>query len=180
MNKKVTVILYILILLAIVAMFVGIYYTYNLKTNKKDNTNITTKTINLLIEYENGSKINLNKLEYDKDYNFNFSIINDSKDEIGNYKLVFDIITPLENRINDNFIYSLIGSTTSFDNKNKMIDIRESIVPVSNKELGVGYITPGTTHKYELKLKINKSDKEKDYLKNKIFVGRIKVVSNNE
>ena len=179
MNKKFNMVLYIFVLIAILIMFAGTSYAYYRQTHKPKETNVTIKNINLLIEYDNGSKLNLKNLEFDKEYDYNFNIINDSKDEIGEYKLVFEIITPLENIIRDNFIYTLESNSTSSDTVNELVIKNNSVVPISNVELGVGKITPNNTHSYKLKLIIKKDDLDKSYLKNKIFVGRIKVVSNN-
>ena len=99
--------------------------------------------------------------------------------EIGDYKLVFEIITPLDKMIRDNFVYSLESSSKSNDNTNKLVSKSTTIVPVSNQELGVGKITPNNIHSYKLKLKINKNDLDKNYLKDRIFVAKINVVSNN-
>ena len=179
MNKKFNILLYIFILLAVLVMFAGTSYAYYLQFYKVDETNVTIKSINLLTQYDNGNKLNLKKLEFDKEYEYNFSVINDTKDEIGDYKLVFEIITPLDKMIRDNFVYSLESSSKSNDNTNKLVSKSTTIVPVSNQELGVGKITPNNIHSYKLKLKINKNDLDKNYLKDRIFVAKINVVSNN-
>ena len=179
MNKKFNIVLYIFVLIAIIIMFAGTSYAYYRQVHKDTNTNVTIKNINLLIEYDNGSKINLKNLEFDKEYEYNFNVINDSEDEIGEYKLLFEIITPLDNVIKDNFVYSLESNSNSNDSTNVLVSKNDTIVPVSNKELGVGKITPKNTHNYKLKLIINKKDLDSKYLKGRIFIGRIKVVSNN-
>ena len=82
MHKKSTTILYIIILIVVLAMFCGTTYSYYKRVIKKDEANVTVKVINLLVEYDNGSKINLNNFKYDEEYIHTFSIINDSEDEI--------------------------------------------------------------------------------------------------
>ena len=180
MNKKFTVFLYIFILVAVIAMFCGTAYAYYKKVIADDEANVTIKTINLLVEYDKGSKINLENLKYDQEYTHSFSIRNDSADEIGNYKLGLEIITPLTKAVDENFIYSLECLTEASDNTNKLVNITDGVVPVANKEIGSGVITPNTTHECNLKLKVKNNNQDKEYLKGKIFIARIKVLSSNE
>ncbi len=180
MNKKFHVIMYIIILIVVLAMFSGTAYAYYKKVIVKDEANVTIKTINLLVEYDKGSKINLNDFKYDEEYSHSFSINNDSVDEIGKYKLQFEIITPFNKAIDDNFIYNLECTTESADNINKLIKIEDTPVPVSNKEIGSGVITPNTVHNCKVNFKVKNNNQDKEYLKDKIFVAKVKVLSSNE
>ena len=180
MNKKLTVVLYVFILLAVIAMFCGTAYAYYKKVMVKDEANVTIKTINLLVEYDKGSKINLENLKYDQDYTSSFTIRNDSVDEIGKYKIQLEIITPLTKSIDENFIYTLECNTEASDTTNKLVNLNETIVPVANKEIGQGVITPNTTHECKINFKIKSNDQNKDFLKDKIFISRVKILSNNE
>ena len=180
MKKKVTIFLYIFILLAVIAMFCGSAYAYYKKVLVKDEANVTVKTVNLLVEYDNGSKINLENLKYDEEYNHSFEIRNDSEDEIGKYKLQFEIVTPFTKSVDENFIYNLECLTPSSDNINKLVNITDGIVPVSNKEIGEGVITPKGSHACKVVFKVVNNKQDKDYLKDKIFIAKIKVLSNNE
>lgn len=180
MNKKSTTILYIIILIVVLAMFCGTTYSYYKRVIKKDEANVTVKVINLLVEYDNGSKINLDNFKYDEEYNHTFSIINDSEDEIGKYKLQFEIITPFNKSIDDNFIYNLECSTKEEDKINKLVNIDNTPVPVSNKEIGEGTITPSNTHTCKLSFKVKNNNQDKNYLNNKVFVAKMKVLSSSE
>ena len=180
MKKKVTIFLYIFVLLAVIAMFCGTAYAYYQKVVKKDEANVTVKTVNLLAEYDNGSKINLENLKYDEEYTHSFAIRNDSEDEIGKYKLQFEIITPLTKAIDENFIYNLECLTEASDNTNKLVNITDGVVPVANKEIGEGVITPNTSHLCKATFKVKNNNQDKEYLKDKIFVAKIKVLSSNE
>ena len=177
MNKKFHIVLYIIILIVVLAMFCGTAYAYYKKVVVKDEANVTIKTINLLVEYDNGSKINLSDFKYDEEYNHSFVIKNDSEDEIGKYKLQFEIITPFNKSIDENFVYSLECTTESADNINKLVNLEETVVPVSNKEIGEGVITPNSTHNCNAKFKVKDNNQD---LKDKIFVAKIKVLSSNE
>ncbi len=180
MNKGKTVILYIIILIAILAMFCGTAYSYYKRVIVKDEANVTIKTINLLVEYDKGSKINLNNIKFDEEYTHELNIINDSEDEIGKYKLQFEIITPFSKSIDENFIYDLVCESESQDNINKLINISNSVVPVANKEIGEATITPNNTHTCKFIFKVLNKNQENGYLKNKIFVAKIKVLSSNK
>ena len=180
MNKKFSIILYIVILLVVIAMFCGTAYAYYKKVIVKDEANVTIKTINLLVEYDSGSKIDIKDFEYGKEYTHSFSIRNDSEDEIGKYKLQYEIITPFDKAIDDNFIYNLECTTENTDNDNKLISVVDSAVPVFNKEIGSGVITPNSTHVCNFKFKVKNNNQDKDYLKNKVFIAKIKVLSSNE
>ena len=180
MKKKVTIFLYIFILLAVIAMFCGTAYAYYKKVIVKDEANVTVKTINLLVEYDNGSKINLEDLKYDQEYTHSFIIRNDSDDEIGKYKIQLEIITPFTKAVDENFIYNLECDTPSSDNVNKLVSITDGVVPVSNKEIGEGTITPNNSHACKIVFKIKSDNQDKEYLKNKIFVAKVKILSSNE
>ena len=180
MKKKFTVILYIFILIAVIAMFCGTAYAYYKKVIVKDEANVTIKTISLLVEYDKGSKISLENLKYDQEYTHSFSIRNDSADEIGKYKLGLEIITPLTKAVDENFIYNLECLTEASDTTNKLVNITDGVVPVANKEIGQGVITPNTNHLCKLTFKIKNNNQEKDYLKDKIFIAKVKILSSNE
>lgn len=179
-KNKFQIVLYVLILIAVLAMFSGTAIYYYNKVIKPKNVNIEIKTINLLVEYNNSNQISLNNIKYGEQEPFSFTVRNDSKDEIGNYRIEFEIITPLDNMIDENFIYDLECETNSSDTEDKTITIKDGIVPVSNKDIGSATITPGNTHQYTLKLNLVKNNQDKDYLKDKIFVAKIKVLSVNE
>lgn len=172
---KFNIILYIIVLVAVLIMFLGIAYTYYIKVIKVKNVDINIENYNLLIEYNNGSKIIENKLfsKFEKEYSF--SITNDSSDTIGNYKLTFEIITPFENMINNNFVFTLDGKSLSDDSTNKVVINNETPIPVGNKVLGEAVITPSNTHEYKLTLKMLEDKYPKNYFNDKMFVARIKV-----
>ncbi len=180
MNKKIAIFLYIIIFVAIIAMFCGTAYAYYKRVVVKDDANVTVKTVNLLVEYDKGSKINIDNFKYDEEYEHRFSIRNDSEDEIGKYKIQFEIITPFSKAVDENFIYDLECLTEKSDNTNKLVNIENGVVPVANKEIGSGVITPSTTHGCNLKLKVKNNNQDKEYLKGKIFIARIKILSSNE
>ena len=180
MKKKVTIFLYIFILLAVIAMFCGSAYAYYKKVLVKDEANVTVKTVNLLVEYDNGSKINLENLKFDEEYTHSFVIRNDSADEIGKYKIQLEIITPFTKAVDENFTYNLECLTPSSDNINKLVNITDGIVPVSNKEVGEGVITPNNNHACKVIFKVKNNNQDKEYLKDKIFVAKVKVLSSNE
>lgn len=173
-KSKLTVILYIVIMLFVLIMSVLLTKSYYDKTNKKDE--IILKYINLLTTYENGNKINLTSINKGLEQQYKFSVSNSSIDSIGNYKVTLKVITPLSNTIDNNFVYTLESNTTSDDKANVLITKEETPVPISTKDIGSATITPDATHNYTLTIKYNDT-KEKVNLKGKIFVCEINIVS---
>ena len=169
--NKFTMILYIFILIFIVLMLVGLAYSYNKRLHKNDKKNVTENKVTYLVEFEKGSQINLNNLWIGYEDSYEFSISNDSKDTIGNYKLTFEVITPISNNVDENIVYTLKDSV------DKVIDKSETPVPVSNKELGEGVIVPGGTHKYKLTIKVKDNGQDRNYLNGKVLSAKIKVTN---
>ena len=175
--NKFTIILYIFVLIFIVLMLVGLAYSYNKKLHKNDKKNVTENKVTYLVEFEKGSQINLNNLYVGYEDSYEFSISNDSKDTIGNYKLTFEVITPISNNVDENIVYTLEGLSESKDSTDKVIDKSETPIPVSNKELGQGVIVPGGTHKYKLTIKVKDSGQDRNYLNGKVLSAKIKVTN---
>lgn len=174
-KNKMTIVLYLIIMLIVLIMSVGLTILYFNKVNKNNN-NVLVKYINLLTTYENGNKINLNSINKGLEKKYAFSVSNSSKDSVGNYKVTLKVITPLSNTIDNNFVYVLESSTQSEDKNNILVEKEETPVPMSTKDIGSATITPDTTHDYVLTIRYN-NVKDKVDLNGRIFVCEIDIVS---
>ena len=171
MNKKEKTfftILFLLIFITLITMAVGIGYTYyNEKNNANNEVDVIVKNISLLLSYDSSNKIYLNGLNNGLDYNYNFSIANDSKDYQVNYKLVLNIDSPYRGTDASKLSYTLKSSLKRQDNNDKTIELKKEEIPAKNTVLGEGTITPEQIHYYTLNIKYNGQSN------NGIFIGGI-------
>ncbi len=174
-KNKSYLIIYCLIYLSVLTMTIGLGISYYNNHIKDHSDIISYKKLNLLVKYDKTDNISLTNLRYNYNDTYTFSIENFSEDTIGKYKLVFEVITPSSNIINENFVYTLNSESLSNDKTNEIINRNETPIPIVSKDLGTGIITPGNTHKYTLNLKLKNS--KTNYLVEKVFVAKISVVS---
>ena len=176
-NKKIGTTLYVIVLIAVFVMFATTAYAYYSKVLKNKDNDVVVKNFNMLLLFDKGNQINATNLKNGWQESREFTIENYSKDTIGKYKIVLEIITPLSNMIDEKFIYTLEGVSESKDTSNKVINVSETPVPVVTKELTTGMITPENTHKYKITFKLNNSNI--NYSKDSIFAVRIKIANDN-
>ena len=175
--SKFNLILYILIFIFLVLMFSGTFYLYYIKEIKSnDEPKIIYNNVNLLVNYSYKDTIDLKTLNPGFTESYDFSIENSSSDITANYKIMFEVITPLSNMIDENFVYTLESTSDKVDNTNKLVSKNETPVPISNKELGTAVITPQNKHSYKLTLQVKSNGQAYNYLNGKIFVARIKIM----
>ena len=174
-SKKFNIVIYLLVLVALFTMFIGTSYAYYIKTIKNgDETKVVIKSSNMLLRFYDGNQINAYDIEPNWESTYNFSIENYSPDTAGKYKIIFDIEKPLTDSIEDNFVFELTGKSSK-NNKDKLVIKNEQPVPISSTELGVGNISVGSLHDYELKLKLKDNGKDQNYLNGKVFIAKITV-----
>ena len=106
-DNKFNLLFSLIVLLGVFIMLVACTYSYYMKEIKKDNKDVTINTITMSMQYFNQENIELSNLKPGFTYKYNFSVNNYSEDIIGKYKLIFDIETPLNNNIDEDFTYSL-------------------------------------------------------------------------
>ena len=174
-TNKFSILLYIVVLLSIFAMFAGMFYMYYKNVIKKDDTNVIVKNLNMLVSFDNNSQINIHGIKPGQEESISFSVENYSEDTIGKYRIIAEVITPLSNMIDENFVYSLEGETENKDTSNRVVSIIDTPVPVVSKELGSASITPNNKHNYKLTVKLNKDVDSKKYSKDSLFSLRIKI-----
>lgn len=173
MKNKLLRNIYIIIFVFVFSMSLGIFINYYNNNIKDKKYNIIEKKYNLLINYDKTDSITLKDLKYNSDLVYTFKINNFSKDTIGKYKVIFDVITPASNIIDENLVYTLEGKTNVNDNSSIVVNKSETPLPIVTKELGLSSITPGDTHEYKLTLKLKNNNK--DYLKDKVFTSVIRI-----
>lgn len=175
MENKKNIILYIIILVAIIAMFSSYYFLYQKRVVEPSNKEKIINNFSMLLTFNKDSQINVHNIKPGwMDYR-EFSIENFSTDTIGKYKIVLEIITPLSNMIDKDFVYDVVGTTQSADKSNKVINVSETPIPVITKDLGNAVITPKTIHNYKISLYLKKSAKK--YPLGSIFSVKIKVIN---
>ena len=178
-SKKLNVYVYLIVLICVFIMFVGMFLTYYVKSSKNDKKNVIRNDILMSLTYDGKDQININNIKPGWEDKLVFSLSNYSKDSISKYKMVLEIITPLSNMVDEDFIYDIEGVSDSKDNNNNLINISNTPVPVITKELNGGVITPGTTHNYTISFKLNKSANKNKYTNNSLFSCKIKILNDN-
>lgn len=171
-NNKTNLLFSLIVLLGVFIMLISCIYLYYIKEVKKDNNNIKINSLTMSMQYYNSENIELANLKPGFTYKYNFSINNYSEDVIGKYKLVFDIETPLNNNIDEDFTYSLEATSDSNDKTNSLIYKNNMTVPSQSLVIGSGVITPNNKQYYTLKLNIKNNSDIKKYL-GKVFIAKI-------
>lgn len=171
-SNKFNLLLSLIVLLGVFAMLASCFYSYYLKENKKNNKRIIVNNITMSMQYFNSENIELADLKPGFTYTYNFTINNYSEDIIGKYKLVFDIETPLNNTIDEDFTYSLSSTSNSTDKTNSLIYKTNLPVPTQSQVIGSGAITPNNKQYYTLKLNIKNNSDIKKYI-GKAFIAKI-------
>ena len=147
------------------------YYVKSIKNN--DNTKVVVKTANMLLRYYEGNQINAMNIKPNWEETLDFSIENYSGDTVGRYKIYLDIISPLTENIDENFVYSLEATSNKNSSTNKLVSISETSVPVSKTTLGIGTIPVGNIHNYKFKLKLKDNGQDQSYLMSRVFMAKI-------
>ena len=172
-NKNINTILYIVVFIFVFIMFGVTAYSYYVKTNKNENIKKEEKHFNMMVSFDNTNEIEAHNLRNGYEIVKEFNVKNYSKDTIGTYKLQFEVITPLSNMVDEDFVYTVEGVSESKDSSNKVINILETPVPVLTKTLGTANITPNNTHTYKLTIKLNNNK----YYSDSLFSVKINVIN---
>lgn len=175
--KKLNVLLYSVVLFFVIVMLVLMAISYFKRVDDNKLGEQKVNNLNMLISFDKNNQINVHGLHNGYNESREFTIENYSKDTIGNYQIVFEVITPLSNMIDENFVYDLIGETDSKDKSNNLINVANVPVPVITKSLTGGVITPNTTHKYKVTFRMNNSKIK--YPNDNLFSLKIYVKSSN-
>lgn len=174
-SKNFSIILYTIVLVAIIIMLASFYFLYKKKVVDPSNRETIVNKFEMLLMFNKDNQVNGHNIKEGWEESREFSIENFSNDTIGKYKIVLEIVTPLSNMIDENFIYTVEGSSNSTDTSNKVINVSETPIPVITKDLGVASITPKNTHNYKIVFKLKKGAKK--YPSGNIFSVRIKVIN---
>ena len=114
-NKKISTILYIVVFIFVFIMFGVTAYAYYTKTKKED-IKKEEKHFDMLVSFDNTNEIEARNLRNGYEVVKEFSVKNYSKDTIGKYSINFEIVTPLSNMVDEEFTYTLEGTSESKDN----------------------------------------------------------------
>lgn len=172
-SKKFNIVIYLLTLVALFTMLIGTSYAYYVKKIKNgDETRVIIKSSNMLLRFYDGNQINAVGVMPGWQSSYNFSVENYSPDTVGKYKIKLEIINPLTNKIENNFVYELKGTSTK-NNSDKVISKSETAIPVTTTDLGEGTISIGSLHEYVLTLKLKENNQDQNYLTGKTFVAKI-------
>ena len=173
--KSFNTLLYVIVLIAIIAMLSSFYVLYKKKVIDPSNKETIVNKFSMLLMFNKDNQINAHNIKAGWRDSREFTIENYSDDTIGKYKIILEIVTPLSNMIDDKFVYEIEGSSISNDTSNKIINVGETPIPVITKDLGTAIITPKNTHSYKIKFSLKKDAKK--YPSGNIFSVRIKVVN---
>ncbi len=174
-SRKFNIIIYLLVLVALFTMLIGTSYAYYIKKIKNgDQTKVIIKSTNMLLRFYDGNQINAVEIMPGWEDTYRFSVENYSPDTIGKYKIKFEIINPLIDKMENNFVYELNGTSTKNSNDRVVIK-KETIIPYTTTDIGVGTIDVGSLHEYELKLKLKENNQNQTYLAGRTFIAKIVV-----
>ena len=122
------------ILIAIVLMFLSFFYLYQKRVVEPSNKEVIVNKFEMLLMFNKDSQINGHNIKEGWEESREFTIENFSTDTIGKYNIILEIITPLSNMIDENFIYTVEGSSEKTDTSNKVINVSETPIPVVTKD----------------------------------------------
>ena len=152
--SKCNTIVYLLVLIVMFAMLIGTSYAYYVKKIKNgDETRVVIKTANMLMRYKESSEINVADVEPGFEKSMDFSIENYSTDTVGKYKIKLEVISPLIDTTDENFVYELSGTANKNSSNNTLVKLNETPVPVTTTTIGTGIITTETVHDYKFQWK---------------------------
>ncbi len=174
-SRKFNIIIYLVTLIVLFAMLIGTSYAYYIKKIKNgDETRVIIKSSNMLLRFYDGNQINAADVMPGWESTYRFSVENYSPDTVGKYKIKFEIINPLIDKIENNFVYELKGTSTKNVN-DKIVLKNETAIPITTTDIGIGTISIGSLHEYELKLKLKENNQNQTYLAGKAFIAKIVV-----
>lgn len=172
-SKNFNIILYSCVLVAIIIMLTSFYFLYKKKVIDPANKETIVNKFEMLLMFNKDNQVNGHNIKAGWEESREFSIENFSTDTIGKYNIILEIVTPLSNMIDENFVYTVEGTSDSMDTSNRVINVSETPIPVITKDLGAALITPKNTHSYKIVFKLKKGAKK--YPSGNIFSVRIKV-----
>ena len=174
-SKNFNLILYIFVFIAIIVMLTSFYFLYRKKVIDPTNKETIVNKFDMLLMFNKDDQINGHNIKAGWEDSREFTIENYSTDTIGKYNIILEIITPLSNMIDENFVYTVEGISESNDTTNKVINVSETPIPVITKDLGTASITPKNTHSYKIVFRLKKGAKK--YPSGNVFSVRVKVVN---
>lgn len=122
--SKCNTIVYLLVLIVMFAMLIGTSYAYYVKKIKNgDETRVVIKTANMLMRYKESSEINVADVEPGFEKSMDFSIENYSTDTVGKYKIKLEVISPLIDTTDENFVYELSGTANKNSSNNTLVKL---------------------------------------------------------
>ena len=78
----------------------------------------------------------------------------------------------------ENFVYTIEGTSESKDTTNKTINLEDTPIPVVTKDLNSAVITPKNIHSYKITFKLKDKADAKKYA-NSLFAAKIKIANDN-
>ena len=179
--SKCNTIVYLLVLIVMFAMLIGTSYAYYVKKIKNgDERRVVIKTANMLMRYKESSEINVADVEPGFEKSMDFSIENYSTDTVGKYKIKLEVISPLIDTTDENFVYELSGTANKNSSNNTLVKLNETPVPVTTTTIGTGIITTKTVHDYKLTIRLKENGEDQNHLSGKTFIAKIVVEKDYE
>ncbi len=176
--SKFNIVLYLIVLVCVFSMFLATSYAYYKKViDNKDNKDVNVKYVNIFTTFLNGDQINGYNIKPGWEESKEFIVENFSDDAIGKYKIYFEIITPLSNMSDEDFVYNIEGISESKDTSNEVINKNETPIPVLSKDIGSATITPNNSHSYKVTMKIKDTADATKYTSGNLFAVKIKIVN---
>ena len=115
----------IIILIVMIVMVAGLSYAYIIKKIEGgDNTRVIIKTADIMLKYDEGNTLNAYNVSPGWEDEFTFSVENYSPEVNAKYKIILDILSPLSEKEDESFIYTLVSKSNK--------DNSEVNAPVNN------------------------------------------------
>ncbi|MBQ4263486.1 MAG: hypothetical protein IJO32_06545 [Bacilli bacterium] len=167
----------IIILIVMIVMVAGLSYAYIIKKIEGgDNTRVIIKTADIMLKYDEGNTLNAYNVSPGWEDEFTFSVENYSPEVNAKYKIILDILSPLSEKEDESFIYTLVSKSNKDNSEvNAPVNVDETSVPISTSELGIASISAETLHEYTLNVKLKENNKNQNHLMGKTFIAKIVV-----
>lgn len=144
------ILIMIITLIVLIMMLIGILCSYFINVTKNNENNINVKVTNVMVFYSNNNQIKISEFKNDMEKTLILDVINYGDVSV-KYEVNLDIIDALKEEKISGVTYYLESLT---DGSDELISSETKNIPVETTLLGSTRISPKTTHKYILHIKV--------------------------
>ena len=177
-KRKNQPILFIMIL-SVITLLVAVtgatlaYFAATVHGNESASS-VLIQTSSLVIEYKTLNEINEKNIKPNFEKTMNFTIENKGvNNSVVGYKIFWNVTK--NNFEGNDLVYSLNGISNK--NDDTIINKVDEKIPLSNSEIGLGIINPGSIQQYNLVIKFLETGIDQNKDQGKDFIGKLEVRS---